>query len=134
MRRTWGKDTLGDGCRGSFCSGVTVSVGTLGDCVCGVGCPVVVVTVGTLGVSPGRDAILSNTVANSLITCIRFDPSCWKGFAGDGRSSAWVRLVAAIMAASALDRPGTLQCWDINSNMSTICSCPVDDQYIRWHR
>jgi hypothetical protein len=62
LRQTWGNDTLGDGCRGSFCSGVTVSVGTLVDCVCGVGWPVVVVTAGTLGVSPGGDVIFSNIV------------------------------------------------------------------------
>jgi hypothetical protein len=111
LHRTCGNDggTLGNGCRGSFCSGVTVSVGTLGDCICGVGWPVVVVTVGTLGVSPGGDAIVSNISANSLIACIRLYPSCWKGVAGDMCSSAWVRSIAAITAASALDIPGTLQ-------------------------
>jgi hypothetical protein len=85
LRWKWGNDTgtLGDGCRGSFCSGVTVSVGTLGDCICEVGWPVVVVTVANIGVSPGGDAILLNIVANYLIACIRFDPSCWKGVAGD---------------------------------------------------
>jgi hypothetical protein len=75
-----------------------------------------------------------NIVANSFIACIHFDPSCWKGVAGDGCSSAWVRSVAAITAASALERPGTLQCWGMNSTVSTIRSCPIDDQYIRRHR
>jgi hypothetical protein len=37
LRQAWGNNTLGDRCRGSFCSGVTISVGTLGDFVCGVG-------------------------------------------------------------------------------------------------
>jgi hypothetical protein len=54
------------------------------------------VTADALGVSPGGDAILLNIVANSLIACICFDPSCWKGVAGDGCSSAWVRSVAAL--------------------------------------
>jgi hypothetical protein len=126
----WGDDigTLGAGSRGSFCSGVTVAVGTLGDCVCEVGWPAVVVPVGTLGVGRGGDAILSNIVANSFIACIHSDPICWKGGAGAGCSRTWVRSVAAITAASALDMPGILQCWDMNSTVSKIRSCPVDEQ------
>jgi hypothetical protein len=86
-----------------------VAGGTLGDCICEVGWPAVVVPVVTLGVGPGGDGILLNIFANSLIACMRSDPSCWKGIAGNGYSRTWVRSVANIMAASALDMPGNLQ-------------------------
>jgi hypothetical protein len=35
-----------------------------------------------------------------------------------------VRYNAAIVAASALESPGTLQCLGKNSTVSPICSCP----------
>jgi hypothetical protein len=107
---------------------VGLVVGTLGDGVAG-DC-----WFGTLGVGSVYGVIFLNIAANSFIACILSGPGCLNGVAGAGFRSVWVRSDAAILALSALDMAGTLQCWGKNSTVSTIRSCSVIEQNTRWQR
>jgi hypothetical protein len=84
-----------------------------------------------LGVGSCCGAIFSNIAANSLNTCILSDPGCLNGVHGAGWMSVWERSAATMVAASTLDRPGTLQFWGMASMVSKILSCPVVEQYTR---
>jgi hypothetical protein len=84
--------TLGSGCSGD-CRGVTLGVGAV-----------------RLSLSRAG-AISSKIAANFLIACILSAPGCLNGVVGAGCCRACARSAAAIAAASALDIPGTLQCW-----------------------
>jgi hypothetical protein len=55
-------------------------------------------------------AIDSKIAANFFISCILSVPGCLNGVIGVGFFKALVRSNAAIVAASALESPGTLQC------------------------
>jgi hypothetical protein len=97
-------DTLGDGDVGAT-RFVTLGVGS-----------------STIGVGACCGVILLKIADNSLIACILSDPGCLNGVAGTG---CMISYVADMVVASALDRPGTLQCCGVNLMVSTIRSCPV---------
>jgi hypothetical protein len=61
-------------------------------------------------------------------------PGCLKGVVGVGFCNAWVRSSASMVAVSALDIPGTLQCCGENSIVYMMRSCPVVEQYTQWAR
>jgi hypothetical protein len=73
--------------------------------------------------------IASKIDTNLFIACILSVPGCLKGVVGAGFLNAWVRSNAALVAASALESPGTLQCFGKNSTVLLILSCPVVEQY-----
>jgi hypothetical protein len=84
----------------------TIVVGTLG-----VGC-VDIFGVGSVSSSTGvlLGAIDSKIAANFFISCIMSVPGCVNGVIGAGFFKALVRSNVAIVAASALESSGTLQC------------------------
>jgi hypothetical protein len=95
-------------------------------------CSGVTLGVGAVRLSLSRaDAISSKIATNFLIACILSVPSGLNGVVGARCCRACSRSAAAIAAASALDIPGTLQCWGGNSTVSHILSCPVAEQYTR---
>jgi hypothetical protein len=67
-----------------------------------------------------------------FISCILSVPGCLNGVIGVGFAKAFVRSNAAIVAASTLETPGTLQCLGKNYTVSLIRACPVVEQYTRW--
>jgi hypothetical protein len=74
-------------------------------------------------------------VDNFFIVCMRSVPGFLNGVVGVGFCNALVRLAATMVAALALDIPGTLQCCGKNSTVSLMRSCPVVEQYYtRWAR
>jgi hypothetical protein len=99
-------------------------VGTLGDGAAGE------YWFGTLGVDLLCCEFFPKISADSFIACILSDPGCLNSIAGAGCRSAWARSDDAIVAASALDMDGTLQCWGMNSTVLKIRSCMAMEQYI----
>jgi hypothetical protein len=96
-------------------SSCTLGVGTIGVGTLGVNCVV------TLGIGLVRSSVVafcgaidSKIAANFSIACIISMPVCLNGVVGAGLFKAWARSNAAIVAASALESPGTLQCWGRN--------------------
>jgi hypothetical protein len=79
-------------------------------------------------------AIDSKISVNFFISCILSVPGCLNRVIGVGFAMEFVRSNSAIVAASALESPGTLQCLGKNSTVSLIHSCPVVEQYTRWER
>jgi hypothetical protein len=71
--------------------------------------------------------ITSKIAANFFIFCTLSVPGCLNSVIGVGVAKAFVRSNASIVAASALESPGTLQCGK-NSTVSIIRSCPVVEQ------
>jgi hypothetical protein len=105
----------------------TLGAGTVFVGTGGVGC----VVVGSVSSSPvvRLGTIASKIAANLFIACILSVPGCLKGVVGAGFLNAWVRSNAALVAASVLESPGTLQCFGKKSTVSLILSCPVVEQY-----
>jgi hypothetical protein len=123
----WPRLSLGVTC------GCTLGVGTIDVDTLGVG-GVVIFGVGSVCLFTGvrLGAIDSKIAANFFISCILSVPGCLNGVVGVGFAKTFVRSNAAIVAASALESPGTLQCLGNNSTVSLMRSCPVVEQYTLW--
>jgi hypothetical protein len=89
----------------------TLGVGTVGVGTLGVSC-VDIFGVGLVSSFSGvlLGVIDSKIAANFFISCILSVPGCLNGVIGVRFFKALVRSNAAIVAASALESPGTLQC------------------------
>jgi hypothetical protein len=122
----WPRLSLGvtRGCTLDVC---TVDVGTLD-----VG-GVVIFGVGSVCLFTGiyLGAIDLKIAANFFISCILSVPGCLNGVVGVGFAKVFVRSNAAIVAESALESPGTLQCLGQNSTVSLMRS---SEQYTQWAR
>jgi hypothetical protein len=110
----------------------TLDVGTIGVSTLGVGCGAIF-GVGSVRsiVAVVSGAIYSKIATNFFIDCILSMPGRLNGVVGSGLFKTWVSSNTAIVAASTLESPGTLQCRGKNSTMSLILSCPVVEQYTK---